>query len=447
MVVAGLGPRDRAPRPADDRRPHLEAAAGDLDDVFSVFGKAQPDLWLVVGRAGAVMAVGMVFKISMRLTRQLAVRPGDDAPRSLFERVIPPILAGLIAAFGLTFAGGFITASALGYSEGLMTALVLIAVERHLDGRYRQAFAVGFLAALDRPEIWLLLGALRPVAVLARPGRAQARVRPVRTDPDPVVPARVLGLGPLLPWRHAARISRAPTAPRSPSARSAPSSPTTPGRPSRSRTKARRDRRRARGGGRAVAGEPGGRAAPRCRRTRRQALAGIAIAAALGFVWWVVISVMTQIGFSGNDRYLILGAALVQIAGGVGFGWAALELGRWLPRLLGQVGGSGGRATAGIGAWACRGAPSRRVPAAADLDRRRSCTSAVRTERSSTRRICARTWPRRPAGRRPVQGARLRQRDDRGLPGADAGLAAGRAHGLRSQAPPTDGAARPRRPT
>ena len=39
---------------------------------------------------------------------------------------------------------------------------------------------------------------------------------------------------------------------------------------------------------------------------------------------------MTQIGFSGNDRYLILGAALVEIAGGVGFGWAALELGRGL---------------------------------------------------------------------------------------------------------------------
>ncbi len=39
-----------------------------------------------------------------------------------------------------------------------MTAIVLIAVERHLDGRPRQAFAIGFLAALDRPEIWLFWG-------------------------------------------------------------------------------------------------------------------------------------------------------------------------------------------------------------------------------------------------------------------------------------------------
>ena len=32
--------------------------------VFAVFGRAQPDLWLVVGRAGAIAAVVMVFKVS-----------------------------------------------------------------------------------------------------------------------------------------------------------------------------------------------------------------------------------------------------------------------------------------------------------------------------------------------------------------------------------------------
>ncbi len=35
---------------------------------------------------------------------------------------------------------------------------MLIAMERHLDGRPRQAFAVGFFVALDRPEIWLFWG-------------------------------------------------------------------------------------------------------------------------------------------------------------------------------------------------------------------------------------------------------------------------------------------------
>src|SRR5581483_10977732 len=70
----------------------------------------------------------------------------------------PALLAGVVASIGLVFAGGFITANALGYSEGLMTAIVLIAVERHLDGAPRHAFAVGFFAALDRPEIWLFWG-------------------------------------------------------------------------------------------------------------------------------------------------------------------------------------------------------------------------------------------------------------------------------------------------
>ena len=44
--------------------------------LFALFGKAAPDLWLVVARAGAVMAVAMVFKVAARLdpvARGLAV--------------------------------------------------------------------------------------------------------------------------------------------------------------------------------------------------------------------------------------------------------------------------------------------------------------------------------------------------------------------------------------
>jgi hypothetical protein len=45
-----------------------------------------------------------------------------------------------------------------------------------------------------------------------------------------------------------------------------------------------------------------------------------------GLAWFVVIAVMTQIGFSGNNRYLVLGAALVDICAAVGYGWAAREV-------------------------------------------------------------------------------------------------------------------------
>ena len=36
---------------------------------FALFGKAAPDLWLVVARAGALAAVVMVFRLAYRLTR------------------------------------------------------------------------------------------------------------------------------------------------------------------------------------------------------------------------------------------------------------------------------------------------------------------------------------------------------------------------------------------
>jgi hypothetical protein len=42
-----------------------------------------------------------------------------------------------------------------------------------------------------------------------------------------------------------------------------------------------------------------------------------------GYMWWVGIAVETQAGFSGNDRYLLLGTALVAISGAIGWGWLA----------------------------------------------------------------------------------------------------------------------------
>ena len=76
--------------------------------------------------------------------------PKDGAGRRL--AMIPPLLAGLIAAGSLINSSGFISDNALGYSEGLATALALIAVDRYLDGAPRRAFVIGFFAALDRPD-------------------------------------------------------------------------------------------------------------------------------------------------------------------------------------------------------------------------------------------------------------------------------------------------------
>ncbi len=105
---------------------------------FALFGDdAAPALWLVVARAGGVLAFAMAYRLGARLAGQWA---------------------GAIAAVSLVLADEFIRNFARGNSEGLLVALVLWAVERHLDGRRSQAFILGFGAALLRPELWPFWG-------------------------------------------------------------------------------------------------------------------------------------------------------------------------------------------------------------------------------------------------------------------------------------------------
>jgi hypothetical protein len=105
---------------------------------FSLFGDdAAPALWLVIARAGGVLALAMAFRLGNRLAGEWA---------------------GAIAALSLLVADDFIRDFARGNSEGLLVAFVLWAIERHLEGRRTQAFLLGFAAALLRPELWPLWG-------------------------------------------------------------------------------------------------------------------------------------------------------------------------------------------------------------------------------------------------------------------------------------------------
>ena len=298
--------------------------------VFSIFGRAAPDLWLIVARAGAIVAVVMVFKVAGTFTRLLIARPeGADTPpgASLMDRagaLAPSVLAGLIAAVTLALSGGFLADNALGYSEGLLTAAVLIAVERHLDGRPRQAFAVGFLAALDRPEIWLFWGPYGLWLFWRDPGARKLVIGLFVLIP-------VLWFGPEY-WGsgHFLRgVSRAHT-PRSNSAAFARCPFCSELVDHAWPTVLLRVKIAA-----AIAVLAAGallwrglRAAGRWRleTTRQHALAAVVGAALLGAGWFVIIAIMTQAGFSGNNRYLVLGSALIDIAGGAAFGWAARGL-------------------------------------------------------------------------------------------------------------------------
>jgi len=105
---------------------------------FALFGDdAAPLLWLLVARAGGLVAIAMAFRLAARLAGPVA---------------------GVIAAGSLALADEFVRNFARGNSEGLLVGLVLWAIERHLDGRRLDAFLLGFGAALLRPEVWPFWG-------------------------------------------------------------------------------------------------------------------------------------------------------------------------------------------------------------------------------------------------------------------------------------------------
>jgi Glycosyltransferase family 87 len=105
---------------------------------FALFGDdGAPALWLLIARASGLLAFAMAYRLGARLAGPWA---------------------GAIAALALVLSDEFIFNFARGNSEGMLVALVLWAVERHLDGRFSQAFLLGFAAALLRPEVWPFWG-------------------------------------------------------------------------------------------------------------------------------------------------------------------------------------------------------------------------------------------------------------------------------------------------
>jgi hypothetical protein len=287
--------------------------------VFALFGKAQPDLWLVVARAGALMTVVMVFRVAWRLSRALAGARSASTGMTRVWTAVPPLLAGLIAAGSLVNARGFISDNALGYSEGLATALVLVAVERHLLGARRQAFAIAFFAALDRPELWFFWGPYGLWLFWRDPSARRLVVGLFALIPVLWFLPELWGSGHLLRG-----VSRAQH-PRSNSAAFTSCPVCTVFKKEAwisvlNRVKV--------AGIVAMAVAAWGLWRTRATWWRQssvpvtvRARIGLIVIGVFGFVWWLGIAIETQAGFSGNNRYLVLGTAPVAIAGGVAWGW------------------------------------------------------------------------------------------------------------------------------
>jgi len=322
--------------------------------LFAVFGKAQPDLWLVVARTGAVMAVVMVFKLAWRLTRDLVA--GTAEPTGSYRRLglIAPLLAGLIAAGSLINSGGFISNNALGYSEGLATALALIAVDSYMDGSRQRAFVFGFFAALDRPELWFFWGPYGLYLFWRDPGARKLVVGLFALIPVLWFLPELWGSGHLL--RGVTRAQH----PRSNSAAFTKCPVCTVFKKEAWPTVLNRVKIpgiialfvaafglwRARASWWRHSG-PVDRGI-----SARAWLLGIGL---FGLVWWLGIAFETNSGFSGNNRYLVLGTAPVAIAGGIAWGWFSRTVADWVRRLA-RLLGSGLRRLAAPVFAVCAGA-------------------------------------------------------------------------------------------
>jgi hypothetical protein len=260
-----------------------------LTTPFALAGDLAPSLWLVVARAGALAGVVVVFRLAGRLGGGIA--------------------GGAAAAGAYALAPWTIRNAALGNSEGLLVALALGAVERHLAGRPRAAFALGLGAALLRPEVWPFLG-LYGLWLLWRAPALRARVvAGFASLPVLWLLPELWGSGDLLRAMHRAQTPR-------------PESVAFADDPAR-----------------AVVDQFGlmltsavwvglallalglvlvhRRGPSASERRRALVLLGAAV------LWVAEVALMTSDGgFSGNARYLIAPAALLMVLAGTGLGWA-----------------------------------------------------------------------------------------------------------------------------
>jgi hypothetical protein len=105
--------------------------------LLALAGGAAPALWLVLARAGGLLAIAGAAALAGRLAGTAAA---------------------LTAAAAMALCDWWLLNTALGNSEGMLAAAVLWAAVAQLSGRHRVALALLLAAALLRPEAWPFLG-------------------------------------------------------------------------------------------------------------------------------------------------------------------------------------------------------------------------------------------------------------------------------------------------
>jgi len=265
-----------------------------------------PLAWVWIARAGGLFAVYMVGRLAYRL----------------IGRGPAGVIAGICASLFLLSIAKVVRDAALSNSEAMLGGLILLAFERHIDGRRDHALYLATAGALLRPEVWPFLGLYGLWLFLATPA---LRLRLVGAA------GLILALwfGP--EWIGSGDALRASSRAATPNPESA-----------------------------AFAANPGlevvgswvgtiinplklaaviGAAWAIGAFQHRRAHAGATALLILGGAWLVLVAVMTEGGYAGNPRYLIISTVVACTLGGIGMGAIFLCLQRAGERFGGRRGG------------------------------------------------------------------------------------------------------------
>jgi hypothetical protein len=124
---------------------------------YALVGRAAVWLWMDTAVAGALAGSVFAGRIAYRLSG------GASVPR--YAGVAAAIFAG-IGVLGIEGYGHFVLIAS---SDPMIVTLCLAAIDFHLSGRPRLAYAALVLAALGRPEAWLIVAAYAVWMWRARP--------------------------------------------------------------------------------------------------------------------------------------------------------------------------------------------------------------------------------------------------------------------------------------
>ena len=126
---------------------------------YALFGHTQVWLWSVTSVTGTIAAGVFAARVAYRLTGPV-----------LDSRRFAPFVAGAFAGVAVMGIETWPHLVLIANSDQLVVALLLAAIDAHLSGHRRWAFAALAFASLDRPETWVFLALYGLLLEWADPG-------------------------------------------------------------------------------------------------------------------------------------------------------------------------------------------------------------------------------------------------------------------------------------